>query len=176
MAVGAEQRGVHDPARIVLGLLVAIVALYWVHPGTAQAETTCYWGGTVANPTGTLTITPGVTNIPAGSPLKFKAWGPVSGDDPRCHGQTMTWVGQLDAGSSCLLASFEGTIKGLEGASTFWGRGNLLVPSHLYDRTGNLVGLENAQIITQDNLPRYNNCNAPAGFTYSNFSSNVVLY
>jgi hypothetical protein len=176
MMVGSGQREVHDPVRIVLGLLLAIVTLCCGHPGKAQAETICYWGGSATNPSGTLTITPGVTNIPAGSPLKFKAWGPLAGDDPRCHGQAMTWIGQLDAGSSCLLASFEGTVRGLQGVSTFWGRGNLLVPSHLYDKTGDLVGLENAQIVTQENLPRYNNCNAPGGFAYANFSSIVVLY
>ena len=162
--------------RLALGLVVTAVAIGWAQPARAQAETTCYWAGTVANPTGAFTINPGVTNVPAGAPLKFRATGALTGDDPRCHGQTMTWVGPLDAGSSCLMAYFEGAVKGLSGVATFWGRGSLLVPSYLYDGAGHLVGVENAQIITEDNVPRYNNCNAPGGFTYANFSSTVVLF
>jgi hypothetical protein len=167
---------VGQQSRLVLGFVLAAAGLSWAIPGNARAETTCQWAGSPTKPTGVFTISPGLTNVPAGAPAKFKASGQLTGDDPRCHGQTMTWVGQIDAGSTCPMASFEGNVKGLAGVATYWGRGSLLVPSYLYDGAGNLVGVENAQIVTQDNLPRYGNCIAPGGFTYANFSSTVVLF
>jgi hypothetical protein len=172
----ARPRTVANLLRIGLGLTFSVSALASAHPAKAQAETVCQWGGTLTEPTGTLSITPGVTNFPAPTALKFVPTGALTGSDQRCYGQQMKWIGQLDAGSSCLFASFEGTIKGLAGVTSFWGRGNILVPSYLYDKDGNLVGVENANIITQDNVSRYNNCNAPDGFNYANFNSTVVLF
>jgi hypothetical protein len=163
--------------RMALGLALAIAAVAWAQPGKAQAATTCTWAGTPAAPTGTFTITPGVTNVPSAGPLKFVATGPLSGDDKRCSGQ-MKFVGQIDAGASCLLPlSFEGTVEGLPGVVRWWGKGNLDVPSYLYDRAGNLVGNENAQIVTKDNLAQYADCSTPGGFTGpATFSSNITLF
>jgi hypothetical protein len=39
------------------------------------------------------------------------------------------------------------------------------VPSLLYDRKGNLVGVENAEITTQANFSHYLDCTTPEGFT-----------
>jgi hypothetical protein len=144
---------------------------------SAQAAQTCTWAGTATDPTGTFSITPGLTNIPSAGPLKFKATGLLAGGG-RCTGR-MTWIGQIDAGSSCAAASFEGVIHGLAGVARFWGKGNLVVPQYLYDGSGNLVGIENAQIATQANLPRFGDCATPRGFTGgwpAMFSSVVELF
>ena len=89
----------------------------------------------------------------------------------------MKWVGQVGAGSTCAVASFEGAVKGLHGVARFWGKGSLLVPSHLYDEAGNVVGVENANIMTQHNSSLTASCTAPGGFTGpADFSSVVELY
>lgn len=145
-------------------------------PGPAGK--TCTWGGTPAAPTGTFSMEPGLTNLPAPWPLEFKATGVLAGDE-ECEG-TMTWVGHIPAGSTCLYARFEGVVKGLPGVAHFWGQGNLLAPSQLYDRDGNLVGEENANIITEATLTAGTaGCNSPEGFTGGDpatFSSVVQLF
>src|SRR3989442_12841776 len=90
-------------AATLAGSFLAAQAL--ARAGAAEGRP-CTWAGTPDNPTGTFTITPGLTNLPAPGPLTFKATG-VLGGDPTCQG-TMTWVGQVDAGSTCSLAFFEG--------------------------------------------------------------------
>jgi hypothetical protein len=129
--------------------------------GSAEAAATCTWAGTPDAPTGTFTIKPGVTNLPSAGPLKFMATGTLGGE---CAG-TMTFTGQLDAGATCAFAEFEGTVKGLPGVARFWGKGSLLVHSLLYDKSGNVVGSENAQILTETNFPHTTDCATPAGFT-----------
>ena len=162
--------------RTTLALAVALVAVAWASTGDARAATTCTWAGTPAAPTGTFTISPGLTNLPSAGPLKFVATGSLSGADSRCRGQ-MKFVGQLDAGSTCAFSPFEGTVQGLPGVARWWGRGSLDVPSYLYDRAGNLVGVENAQIMTSENLPQAPDCLTPRGFTGpATFSSNVILF
>jgi hypothetical protein len=159
------------------GLAAAAVALAMAAGGTApaRAATTCTWAGTPVAPTGWFTIDPGVTALPMAEPGKFVATGPLAGDDPRCQGQ-MKWVGQVDAGSTCAVASFEGVVKGLPGVARFWGKGNLLVPSQLYDSAGHLVGVENANIMTQHNSTQPDACTTPEGFTAADFSSVIELY
>src|SRR5436309_2489310 len=128
----------------------------------ASATTICTWAGTAAEPTGTFTIDPGVTSVPSAGPLKFHATGSLRGE---CSG-TMTFTGQLDAGATCAFSEFEGAVKGLPGVVRFWGKGSLLVPSLLYDRAGNIVGEENAQIITEANSSHTADCATnPEGFT-----------
>jgi len=127
----------------------------------AQAATTCTWAGTPAAPTGTFTVKPGVTNLPSSGPLKFAATGSLGG---QCSG-TMTFTGQLDAGATCAFAEFEGTVRGLPGVTRFWGKGSLLVPSLLYDRAGNVVGSETAQILTATNFPHTVDCATAEGFS-----------
>jgi len=160
----------------ILALALAALAFAWAQPGSAQAATTCTWAGTPLEPTGWFTVNPGVTNLPAAGPLRFVATGDLAGEDPRCSGQ-MKWIGQVEAGSTCALASFSGSVKGLPGVARFWGKGSLLVPSYLYDQAGNLVGIENAQIITEDNFPQTTECTTASGFTGpASFSSNVLLF
>jgi hypothetical protein len=161
------------------GLLVAIGALVIAAPAgaDAQASTTCTWSGTPAAPTGVLTISPGITNLPASRDMQFHAWGPLSGG-PGCHGQ-MQFVGVITAGSFCSYAHFEGRVTGLSGVARYVGDGSLDVPSRLYDKRGNLVGLENAEIATPSNALRATDCQAPGGFRGgwpAMFSSTVVLF
>jgi hypothetical protein len=128
----------------------------------ARAPLTCTWAGTPAAPTGVFTITPGVTNVPSSGPLKFHATGRLAGG-PGCHG-TMTYIGQLDAGATCPESTFRGRVRGLPGVARFLGNGSLDVPSLLFDRRGNLVGVENAEIATQTNLQHALDCATPGGF------------
>jgi hypothetical protein len=145
---------------------------------SADANTICTWAGTPQRPTGTFTITPGLTSTPTSAPIAFRATGKLEGDDPRCRG-TMRFVGQIDAGSTCTVAHFEEAVHGLRGVIRAWGAGSLGVPQSLYDDAGQLVGVENAQIATQANLSHFADCLTPAGFTGGwpgMFSSDLVLF
>lgn len=162
--------------RAIIGA-AAIAAVLMAAGGasTAQAAATCTWAGTPDAPTGTFTVNPGLTDIPSPGPLKFMATGELGG---QCSGN-MTFVGQLDAGATCAFAEFEGTVKGLSGVARFWGKGSLLVPSVLYDRAGNVVGSENAQILTETNFQHTADCTTPEGFTGgwpAMFSSVIELF
>jgi hypothetical protein len=139
----------------------------------ASAATACPWAGTPAQPTGTFTINPGLTFIPSTGPLGFKAVGALGAP---CQG-TMTFTGQLGTGATCASSSFEGVVRGLPGVARFHGEGSLLVPSVLYDRAGNAVGLENADIVTEANFPHSAACTTPEGFRggWSGMFSSVVL-
>src|SRR5690349_23316947 len=119
---------------VIAALAVATVTLTAAGPAVspaAAATTICTWGGTPAAPAGSFTISPGITNMPSPGALKFKATGQLSGPGP-CTG-TMTFTGQIDAGSNCQLASFEGAVKGLPGVTRSWGKGSLMVPELLHD-------------------------------------------
>jgi hypothetical protein len=148
---------------LVAAIAVMLVAAPASASNSGARPKTCTWAGTPAAPTGTFTITPGVTNVPSAEPLEFRATGVLAGG-PGCTG-TMTWVGQFDAGSSCAAILVEGVVKGLPGVARFVGKGNLLAPSLLYDRSGNLVGVENAEILTPANQPHFADCSTPRGFT-----------
>jgi hypothetical protein len=146
----------------VIALAVASLASSGLAAAPASASKVCTWAGTPAEPTGTFTVEPGVTNVPSAGPLKFRATGALGGE---CSG-AMTFTGQMDAGATCAFSEFEGSVKGLPGVVRFWGKGSLLVPSLLYDRAGNVVGEENAQIITEANGPHAMDCaTSPEGFT-----------
>jgi hypothetical protein len=141
----------------------------------AQATTTCTWGGTPDAPTGRFTVSPGLTNTPAPEALKFAATGVLDGGG-RCTGR-MTLAGQVNAGSSCLYASFQGTVKGVPGVATFWGEGNVLVHEFLYDKNGNLVGTDEPSVGPPPaDDPLYINCNSVEGETDLSFSALVVLF
>ena len=147
---------------VAVALTGACVVLNGLAVASASASRTCTWAGTPAEPTGTFTIDPGLTPVPSAGPLKFRATGPLGGE---CSG-TMTFTGQLDAGATCAFAEFGGSVKGLPGVVRFWGKGSLLVPSLLYDHAGNVVGVENAQIVTEANRPHATDCATnPDGFT-----------
>jgi hypothetical protein len=174
-ATPRQRRTLSRALSLIAGLALVAAALAWMQPGKAHAATTCTWAGTPAAPTGTFTVSPGVTNVPSAEPLRFKATGLLGGS---CSG-TMTFTGQLDAGATCPYSTFRGTVQGLPGVTRFLGHGSLLVPSELFDRAGNVVGVENANIMTQTNLARTTDCNTPSGFRGgwpAMFSSVVELY
>ena len=57
----------------VIAMTAAFLAL--AGGGSAQATSTCTWGGTPAAPTGKFTVKPGITNTPTPEPLKFeRSW------------------------------------------------------------------------------------------------------
>jgi hypothetical protein len=147
--------------RLLTGTACVVVALAAAGPAQGAART-CTWAGTPAAPTGTFTVSPGVTNTPSAGPLRFVATGRLGGG-AGCHG-TVTFAGQLDAGATCPYSTFEGRVLGLPGVERYAGRGSLDVPSMLYDRAGRLVGVENANIMTQTNLVRTLDCSMPGGF------------
>ena len=162
--------------RIIFAIALGALSLAAI-PGaapTSAATTTCTWGGTPAAPTGTLTISPGITNLPAPGALKFKATGELEGAAP-CTG-TMTFVGQIDAGSTCSLASFEGTVKGLNGVTRYWGKGSLMVPELLYDAAGNVVGSDQPEVLTPENQPKLTDCGTAGGFSGGTFAATVELF
>jgi hypothetical protein len=163
-------------AMAVAGTLLVLAA--W-SAAPAAATTTCAWGGTPAAPTGTFTLSPGLTNTPSIGPVDFKAVGELGGGEG-CSGK-LTYDGVLDAGATCLASTFHVRVKGLPGVVRAVGTADNLVPGPalLYDRDGNVVGSELAQIVTETNLPHYTDCTTPEGFTGgwpAMFSSVVELY
>jgi hypothetical protein len=156
--------------------LVSIAAGLLIGPASAQASTTCTWGGTPAAPTGTFTLQPGVTNTPSAGPLDFRATGDLAGG-AGCTGK-LVYDGVFDTGATCLVATFHVRVKGLPGVVRAAGTADNLIPAPalLYDANGNVVGTELAQIVTVDNAPNYTNCTTPEGFTWGSFSSAVELY
>jgi hypothetical protein len=143
----------------------------------AQATTTCTWGGTPLEPTGTFVYPgQGVTNIPSTEPLPFKAAGPLGGG---CSGK-LTFSGVSDPGSTCAFGTFKATARGLPGVvraegADFGG----LVPARLYDRAGNVVGSENPQLLTDatnESDPAFTRCGTAEGFKGGAFSSVIELF
>ena len=160
------------PILIVTALAVASLASAGLGTATASATKTCTWAGTPAEPTGTFTLDPGIRYVPSAGPLKFKATGRLGGE---CAG-TLTYTGQFDAGATCAFSEAEGTVRGLRGVARFWGKGSYLFPALLYDSAGNVVGSENAQILTQANRAHTADCSTPEGFTggYPGMFSSVI--
>jgi hypothetical protein len=168
----------------VVGAIAATTAtafLGWVTIPAARAAApmasvmTCTWGGTPAAPTGTFTISPGLTNTPSTEPAAFKVSGKLGGDRG-CSG-TFTYIGQVDAGGTCSVNSFQGSALGIAGVRRFVGFGvAVLGPARLYDKDGNVVGSENPQVATSENVPRFMDCGASRGFTGGTFSSVIELF
>jgi hypothetical protein len=159
----------------IMALAAACLVLASGGSASAQASTTCTWGGTPAAPTGTFTVRPGLTNTPAPEPLKFAATGDLAGGG-RCTGK-MTLAGQVNAGSTCLFASFQGTVRGVPGVARFWGEGSALVHEFLYDNDGNLVGADQPSVAPPPaDDPLYMGCGSPEGETSFGFSALVELF
>ena len=158
--------------------VAAFACLAWAGGAatSAHASTTCTWGGTVAAPTGTFTLKPGLTNSAAAEPIFFRATGDLAGG-AGCTGK-MVYDGQFDAGSTCLASTFHVAVKGLPGVAGAAGTADNLVPAPalLYDSSGNVVGSELAQIVSVDNAPQYTDCTTAAGFTGGQFSSIVEVF
>jgi hypothetical protein len=146
-------------------------------PAPAQAATTCTWGGTPAAPSGRVYYPDqGITNTPSTEPLRFVATGPLAGG---CSG-TLTYRGVQGAGSTCESGPFEARVIGLAGVVRAAGENAIgLVPALLYDRSGQIVGSENPQVLTsgteEQNLG-FTDCNSPEGFREGNFSSVIELF
>ena len=144
---------------------------------SAQAATTCTWGGTPLGPTGTVEYTQqGITNTPSTEPLPFIATGPLAGG---CSG-TLTYRGYSATGATCAFGPFEAKATGLRGVVRAAGDAAVgLVPALLYDAHGNVVGSENPQVLTsgteEQNLG-FSDCNSPEGFKRGNFSSVIELF
>jgi hypothetical protein len=168
----------------MIGLVVAAASLApvaWTAAPAAEAaaaptpRATCTWGGTPAAPTGTFTISPGLTNTPLAQPAVFNVTGDLAGD-PGCTGR-FSYIGQVDASGTCSVNTFEGKAKGLPGVSRFAGVGvTVLGPARLYDKYGNIVGSENAQVATPANAPHIMDCSRPPGFSGGTFSSVIELF
>lgn len=157
---------------VALAALAAWIVLAAASAVPAQASATCTWGGTPLAPTGIFTASPGVTNTPSPGPIDFKATGKLAGD---CSGR-MVFTGVIGPGATCSEGIFDGTVTGLPGVVRFEGFDlSGLAPSRLYDRAGNLVGSENAQLLTIDNAP-FSACGTPEGFTRGTFSSVIELF
>jgi hypothetical protein len=143
---------------------------------SAQATTTCTWGGTPAEPTGKVSYPgQGITNTPSTEPLRFVATGPLGGE---CSG-TLTYRGYQGVGSTCAFGPFEAKAIGLPGVVQAAGDNVIgLVPALLYDEHGDLVGSENPQVLTsgteEQNLG-FTSCNTAEGFKEGNFSSVIEL-
>src|SRR3954453_2805132 len=163
--------------RSAMTIAVSAAALAAAQPAHASVPMTCTWGGTHLTPTGVFTITPGITNTPSAGPLKFGATGTLAGGR-HCQG-TMKFIGRLDAGATCPYSTFRGRVTGLPGVRRYLGHGSLDVPSQLFDPKGRLVGIENADIVTQSNFLHTGDCATPHGFTGGwpgMFSSVVTLF
>jgi hypothetical protein len=162
--------------RVTVGAVSVIAAFLLLAGGasTASATATCTWGGTPLAPTGIFTADPPLTNVPSSGPSHFTATGRLAGD---CGGR-LAFDGQIAAGATCSEGIFAGTANGLPGVVRFEGFDlSGLAPSRLYDRAGNIVGSENAQLLTLDNAP-FSDCGAPGaeGFTRGTFSSVIELF
>jgi hypothetical protein len=145
---------------------------------SGPATRLCTWGGTPANPTGIVTLEPGLTNTPSAEPIAVYASGRLEG--PGCKG-TMIFDGIARSGAGCLSGTiFEGPVYGVPGVTRLFGPGwGPQVQEFLYDRQGNIVGSDQPNVKVEGNsAPNSNSldCNTPQGFRRAPFSSTVELY
>jgi hypothetical protein len=167
---------------IALAITIAAVCLVLPSgsPAAVKGTTACTWGGTPLAPTGVITLSPGVTNIPSTGPVQFTATGELAGDEG-CTGK-LTFTGYLDAGTTCAVptpfhAKAEGLppVKRAEAGPGVSGSQPVL----LYDEHDNVVGSEQAQFLTSatdSNDPAFMNCGTPEGITTAYWSDTVELY
>jgi hypothetical protein len=165
--------------RAIIAVTAATASLAALGGGatSAQATTTCTWGGTPTDPTGTVAYSgQGVTNTPSTEPLPFTATGPLAGG---CSGK-LTYRGYSEVGTTCAFGGFQASAKGLPGVVRAAGEAIVgLVPALLYDRDGNVVGSENPQVLTsgtEESNFAFTSCNTAQGFTEGNFSSVIELF
>ena len=158
----------------------AVLAMAFGYATQANAQSVprlCTWGGSQANPTGIVTLDPGLTNTPSAGPIAVHAWGPLEG--PGCHG-TMDFNGIGRPGASCLSTTFEGAVYGVPGVTRLFGPGALNVAQeYLYDGQGNIVGSDQPIVKVFGNPAPDSNgldCNRPGGFDRAPFSSTVEFF
>jgi hypothetical protein len=155
----------------------AVAACGGLGATAAQASTTCTWGGTPLEPTGSFVYPgQGVTNIPSTEPIPFTATGPLGGG---CTGK-LTFYGVSDPGSTCAFGTFKASVRGLRGVVRAEGAdAGGFVPARLYDRDGHVVGSENPQLLTDatnENDPAFTSCGTAEGFKGGAFSSVIELF
>jgi hypothetical protein len=169
------------PRPIALALAVAAAC---VIPATASSaagggDRTCTWGGTPAAPTGVITFTPGITNMPSPGPTRFKATGELDGG-AGCRGR-LTFIGTIDPGTTCAInAPFHARAAGLPHVARAEARPGLggTQPVLLYDGRGNVVGSEQAQFLTgalDQRDPAFTDCGTPQGLVRATWSDTVEL-
>src|SRR6266480_1307524 len=92
-------------SRNLIGVMALVAGLAFAIMGStsAQATTTCTWGGTPAAPTGLATFSPGITNTPSTGPTQFMATGELAGGGV-CTGK-LTFTGYIDPGNTCALGA-----------------------------------------------------------------------
>lgn len=144
----------------------------------APGNGVCQWGGTPAAPTGTVTFSRGLTNNPSPYPISFVATGPAQGAP--CA-STVTYKGELVAGSSCLVQQFEGTVEGVPGVTRFYGPGvTPNVAEVLWNGAGKVVGADTPTVANQNLLQQVladpTICQSPGGYTRGKFSSIISLF
>jgi hypothetical protein len=170
-------------SRNLIGVMALVGGLAFAIMGStsAQATTTCTWGGTPAAPTGLATFSPGITNTPSTGPIQFMATGELAGG-AGCTGK-LTFTGYIDPGTTCAVnAPFHAKAMGFPpikqvDAPYPGAAGSQAVL--LYDGHGNLVGSEQAQFLTaatDPNDPGYTSCNTPEGLTSANWSDTLELF
>ena len=168
-------------AALVAASAILVMALGSFGSASAQsgpATRLCTWGGTPANPTGIVTLEPGLTNTPSAGPIAVYASGRLEGQG--CKG-TMIFDGIARSGAGCLSGTiFEGSVYGVPGVTRLFGPGwGPQVQEFLYDRHGNIVGADQPNVKVEGNsAPNSNSldCNTPEGFRRAPFSSTVELY
>lgn len=165
----------------IMALVGACFVIAGVGSVSAQATTTCAWGGTPLAPTGVITLDPGVTNTPSTVPVQFTATGELAGG-AGCTGK-LTFFGYIDAGTTCgasapFHAKADGfpLIKRAEAGPGLAGSQPVL----LYDQHGDVVGSEQAQFLTaaatDPNDPLYLSCGTPQGITTAHWSDTLELF
>ena len=161
---------------VIGAVLLATATLFPAVGARAQERAVCTWGGSPADPTGEVSLTPGVTVTPSTGPLKLVATGPLSGGGI-CKGK-MTFLGVAEAGATCAVLVFDGKVKGLPGVARFRGPGVTgVVQEFLYGKDGNIVGADQPLVLAQDEgHSQAQDCATPEGFTHARFSSTVELF
>jgi hypothetical protein len=165
-------------------VLLAIATVGIGVPARAQPSV-CIWGGTPASPTGQFHFAdPGLKVQPSTEDIPFKAWGPAEG--PGCN-KTVVFEGVAVAGASCGAIIFQGRVRGVKGVATFYGGGpSVLAHEFLYDKKGNVVGLDDPTGINPQLVEFVVNdaaddgqlvCGSSGrGFTDGYFSSVITLF
>ena len=100
------------PITLAISIAALCLVLPSVSSAAAKGTTVSTWGGTPLAPTGVITLSPGVTNIPSTGPVQFMATGELAGDEG-CSGK-LTFTGYLDAGTTCAVPTpFHAKAEGL---------------------------------------------------------------
>ena len=79
---------------------------------------------------------------------------------------TLTFDGALLRGATCAAQELAGRVKGLPGVVSFSGRGVAgAVHEFMYDEAGNIVGADQPQAYTAENIPHFTDGRFVRAFT-----------